>query len=86
MDFDATLVPADVVAVLGLAQGGRYVGQNLSGTATLYIRETASAPAVTDRAFTVQSGGEFSLRPDGEPIWFWTDEASGCAVILGPAV
>ncbi len=82
MDFDATPVPVDVVAALGLAQDVLYSGQNVGGTATLYVREAATVPAVTDRAFRVESGGQFTLRPRGEPIWFWTDEADGCAAIL----
>ena len=85
MDFDATLVPADIVAALSLTQDVRYSGQNLSNTASLFVREVASVPAVSDRAFRVQSGGEFTLRPSGEPIWVWTDEADGCAVIVGEA-
>ena len=85
MDFDATPVPADIVAALGLIQGTRYSGQNVSGTATLFVREAASAPAVTDRAFRVESGGQFTLRPSGGPVWLWTDEADGCAVIIAEA-
>ena len=85
MDFDATLVPADIVAALSLTQDTRYSGQNLSNTASLFVREVASVPAVSDRAFRVQGGGEFTLRPGGEPIWVWTDEADGCAVIVGEA-
>ena len=85
MDFDATLVPADVVAVLGLADGKFYTAQNVSGTATLYLRESTAAPAVTDRAFRVESGGQFTIRPTGSPIWLWTDDAGGCAVILAEA-
>ena len=84
MDFDATLVPADVVAALGLTQGTRYSGQNV-GLATLYIREQVAAPDLTDRAFRVQSGGAFTLRPAGEPVWLWTDDAGGCPVILAEA-
>ena len=85
MDFDATLVPADIVAALSLTQDVRYSGQNLSNTASLFVREVASVPAVSDRAFRVQSGGEFTLRPGGEPIWVWTDDPDGCAVIVGEA-
>ena len=85
MDFDATPVPADIVAALGLAQDTLYSGQNVSGTATLFVREAASAPAVTDRAFRIQSDGQFTLRPRGEAIFFWTDEADGCAVIVTEA-
>ena len=85
MDFDATLVPADIVAALSLAQGERYVAQNVSTTGTLFIREQLAAPAVTDRAFRVESGGQFTIRPSGEPVWLWTDEADGCAVIVGEA-
>ena len=85
MDFDATPVPADIVAALGLAQDELFAGQNVSNTATLFVREAATVPAVTDRAFRVESGGQFTLRPTGSPIWLWTDEADGCAVILTEA-
>ena len=85
MDFDASVIPVDIVAALGLAQDELFAGQNVSGTATLYVREAATIPAVTDRAFRVESGGQFSLRPRGEPIWAWTDEADGCAVIVAEA-
>ena len=85
MDFDATETPTDVVAVLSLAAGQIYIVQNLSGMATLFIRESAATPAVTDRAFRVQSGGAFTLRPMGEPIWAWTDDPGGCPVILAEA-
>ena len=85
MDFDATLVPSDIVSVLGLADGKFYTAQNVSGTATLFIREQVAAPAVTDRAFRVESGGQFTIRPSGEPVWLWTDEADGCAVTLAEA-
>ena len=85
MDFDASVIPVDVVAALGLAQDVLYSGQNVSNTSTLFVREAATAPAVTDRAFRVESGGRFTLRPSGEPIWAWTDEADGCAAILAVA-
>ena len=84
MDFDATPVPVDIVAALGLAQDVLYSGQNVSNTSTLYVREAATIPAVTDRAFRVESGGRFTLRPSGSSVWLWTDE-DGCAVILGVA-
>ena len=85
MDFDATVIPADVVVALSLAQGVLYSGQNVSGTSTLYVREQVAAPDLTDRAFRVESGGRFTLRPSGEPIWAWTDELAGCAVIVAVA-
>ena len=86
MDFDATLVPADIVAALSLTQDVRYTCQNLSGTATLFVREAGSVPSITDRAFRVESSGEFTLRPSGDPIFLWTDDPSGCPLILGVAV
>ena len=86
MDFDATQTPVDVVAALGLTQGTRYTGQNVSGTATLFAREATAPPAVTDRAFRVESAGQFTIRPSGPPIWCWTDESAGCPVILGDSV
>ena len=85
VDFNATGTPTDIVAALSLSQGERYTGQNVSNTATLFVREATAAPAVTDRAFRVQSGGTFTLRPSGEPVWLWTDEADGCPVILAEA-
>ena len=85
MDFDASTVPVDIVASAGLAQDTIYSGQNVSGTATLFVREAAAAPAVTDRAFRIQSDGQFTLRPRGAAIWVWTDEADGCRVILAEA-
>ena len=85
MDFDATRAPTDIVAALSLAQGTRYTGQNVSGTATLFVREATAAPAVTERAFRVESGGQFTIRPSGSPIWLWTDDSAECAVILAVA-
>ena len=85
MAFDASVLPVDIVAALGLAQDTRYSGQNVSQTSTLFVREAAAAPAVTDRAFRIQSDGQFTLRPRGAPIWLWTDEADGCPVIVGEA-
>ena len=85
MDFDTTLVPADVVAALGLVQDTRYVCQNVSSTATLFIREQVAAPAVTDRAFRIESGGIFTVKQTGSAIWFWTDDSGGCPAILAVA-
>ena len=85
MDFDATQTPVDLVVALGLAQDVLYSGQNVDALATLYVREAATIPAVTDRAFRVESGGRFTLRPGGVSVWLWTDEPSGCAVIVGVA-
>ena len=85
MDFDASVIPVDIVAALGLAQDELFAGQNVSNTATLFVRESATIPAVTDRAFRVESGGQFTLRPRGAPIWAWTDEPDGCPVIVAEA-
>ena len=82
-DFDATRVPADIVADLGLAIGRSYGGQNLSTIATLLFREAAIAPDATARAFRVESGGVFTLEPQsGVGIWLWSDEAAGCPVVV----
>ena len=80
MDFTATAVPA----ALALQPGAVYDGQNVSNTATLFVREATSIPAVTDRGFRVESGGHFDVAgpwPGTAGIWLWTDEAA-CAVIL----
>lgn len=87
MDFDATNVPTDVVAALGLIAGTRYTGQNVSTTATLFVRETATAPAPGARAFRVEAGGNFTLKPDQSlPMFLWTDDPAGCPILLDEAV
>ena len=84
LDFDATETPADVVAALSLGQGVRYTCQNLSTVATLFVREQATQPPVTARAFRIESGGNFTLKPEGDPIWAWTDNHT-CPLILSEA-
>ena len=84
-DFDATGAPQDIVAALSLADGMSYAGQNLSTTATLFIREAAAAPAAGARAFKVEAGSPFNIKPSAAPIWLWTDDAGGCPVIVGEA-
>ena len=84
LDFDATGTPVDVVADLSLTQGTLYEGQNVSTVATLFIREHASQPAITARAFRIESGGGFRIKPTGDPVWLWTDNHV-CPVILSEA-
>ena len=87
MDFDATQTPVDVVSALGLEAGTTYSGQNVSNTSTLFVREVATVPDITDRAFRIEAGSSFRIRPDGRlSIWIWTDESAGCPVILGDSV
>ena len=85
LEFDATAAPTDVASALSLDTGTRYAGQNLSTVATLFLREKSTAPAAGERAFRIESGGPFSVRPTGTPIWLWTDDAGGCPLILGEA-
>ena len=85
-DFDATTTPQNVASVLGLTDGTTYEGQNVSTPgATLFMRSAASAPSADDRAFRVESGGVFLIKPEGDPLWLWTDDASGCRVIINEA-
>ena len=81
-DFDATTTPQDIVAALSLTAGKLYFCQNVSTTATLRIRDAATAPAATERALRVEAGGDFSIRPGGDGLWLWTDEPGGCPVIV----
>lgn len=85
VDFDATASPVDMAAAVGLTQGRAFTGQNLSTVATLFVREAASMPAVTARAFRVEAGGTFTVKPNGSPVWCWTDDPAGCPVILDEA-
>ena len=82
LDFDATTSPQDVVAALSLTANTLYARQNLSTIATAFFREAAAMPGAGARAFRVEAGGPFTLKPTGDAIWVWTDEAAGCPLIL----
>lgn len=84
-DFDASTQPRDVVAALSLRSGMQYTCQNVDTTATLFVRETAAVPLVTARAFRIPAGGNFTLKISVDPIFLWTDDADGCAVIVEEA-
>ena len=84
-DFDATTVPQDIVAALGLVPGTIYSAQNIGTVSTLYIREDSAVPEPTARAFRIESGGHFTCSPTGNPIWLWTDDAGGCPVHVDEA-
>ena len=82
IDHDVTAIPTDIVAALSLTVGKTYYGMNLSTTATLYGRPSASQPAVTARAYRYEAGAEFEIDvKTGEKIWLWTDD-TGCPIIL----
>ena len=85
IDFDATMTPQDLVAQMSLQANISYTGQNVGTIATLFFREGSTMPAITDRSFRIEAGGTFILRPTGDPIWAWTDDAAGCPLILGEA-
>ena len=76
MDFNATETPADIVAALTLQWGLTYSLQNIGSGGTLFIRTATAAPAVTDRAFRVESGGLFVLKP----------QAGASAIPAGPGL
>ena len=85
-DFDATTSSQDLVAALGLVAGTVYTGQNVSTTATLFVREAAAVPVPTARAFRIEAGGHFTINPRaGGPIWLWTDDPGGCPVLVDQA-
>ena len=85
-DFDASAIPMDIVQALGLIAGTTYTCQNISTTATLFVREVNTMPTIQDRAFRIEAGANFSIKPDGvTPIWTWTDDPAGCAVVLDDA-
>ena len=85
-DFNVTSIPVDIVAALGLIAGKSYTGQNVSTTASLFVRPSIAAPSVSDRHFHITSGEHFTIRPDATPIWCWTNDSSGCPVIVDEAV
>ena len=82
LDFDATRQPTDIVAALALTRGTIYTLQNVATFATLRVREVAAMPTGGERAHRIESGGYFSMRPQGTPIWIWTDDPGGAGVIV----
>ena len=85
-NFDATGAPQDIVAGLSLAAGTTYTVQNLASYATLRVREASAAPEADARALKIEAGGYFSITPTaGEGIFLWTDEPTGCPVIVTEA-
>ena len=83
MDFVATVAPQNVVATLSLQNGTRYTAQNIAQASTVFVREQAAAPQAGEAAFRIEPGQDFTLQPDGTPIWIWADSAA--AIILTEA-
>ena len=79
IDFDLTAVPLDLVA--SLPSGMTFACQNISTTATVFVRESAAVPGPSDRAFRIEAVGNFNVKNTGTPIWAWTDDPAGAAVI-----
>ena len=85
-NFNATSTPQSIASVVVLTDGQQYVGQNVSTTATLFVREAAVQPAPTMRAHRHESGAFFYFTPGGTTsLWAWTDDPAGCAVIVTEA-
>ena len=81
-DYTVTTTPTDVVAALSLGVGA-YYGMNISTTATLFGRPSASMPSTSDPAFKYESGSEFEFTvAAGEKIFMWTDDPPDCQLIL----
>ena len=79
LDFDLTATPLDIAA--SLVAGRTFFCQNVSTTATVFLRESATAPTMTDRGFRIQAGGGFNIKNTGTSVWLWTDDPAGAAVI-----
>ena len=85
-NFNATGMPQSIRTVLGLVNGTDYVGQNVSASATLFLRDAAVRPQPNARAFRHETSGFFYFSPDGiTDLWAWTDDLAGCAVIVSEA-
>ena len=82
-NFDATLVPRSLETVLGLSVGDVCFMQNLSSSATLFVRQAAVAPAATARAHQIFAGEDITVKVDETSrLWAWTDDPEGCPAIL----
>ena len=85
-NFDASRTPRSIAAERSLTNETEYVGQNVDPKATLYVRESATQPAVTERAHRHEAGGFFYFTPGGgSSLWAWTDDTDGCRVIVTEA-
>lgn len=84
-NFDAGRTPRDIAATLNLTAGTNYVGQNLSQTATLFLRDAAVRPSPGMRAFRHEAGAFFYFTPVGTTsLWAWSDEDT-CPVLITEA-
>ncbi len=82
-DFDATREPQDLVVVLSLDEGTGYTVQVL-GLGSVYLREQVGEPDVTARGHVLQQADSWTITPQGDPIWCWTDDPDGSAMIVTP--
>ena len=74
--------PTEILSALSLDLSVVHNAQNVSNTGTLYVRESATAPAPSDRSFRIEAGGFFSFRFSDMGIWLWTDDPGGSIPIV----
>ena len=86
-NFDATGEPQALETVLGLTMGTAYTLQNVDVKARLRIRVAAVKPAASMRSHFIEPGGTQFFEPTaGTFAWAWTDDPTGCAVIVTEAI
>ena len=86
-NFDATGDPRALETVLGLTMGTVYNLQNVDVKARLRLRVAAVKPAAAMRSHFIEPGVMQSFEPTaGTFAWTWTDDPTGCAVIVTEAI
>ena len=87
IDVDASTVPQALEDITGVTVGTEYTIENVSAPgATAFVRSAPAAPAVTDKAHRLETGGRAIVTPDStDRTWLWTDDPSGCALVMTPA-
>ena len=88
-NLDVSTSPRSVATAIGFALAvsrgtvDRIEIQNVSTTATLFVREQVMPPTAGHRGRRVESGGVYETLLHGSAaIWVWTDDPGGCACVV----
>lgn len=86
-NLDVTTSPQSVATALGLNLGEadivNVVIQNVSNTATLFVREQVMPPSAGHRGVRVESSGTYRAKLWAQlpAVWIWTDDRAGCQCV-----
>lgn len=76
--------PVDIVADLTLTSGQQYLIQPI-GRCAVRLAEGALAPADPDHSHSILPGRTWTIGASSLPIWVWTDDDRGSALVVTEA-